>query len=236
MTSFPRRHPNRRGSVWTGIGRAGWIASVETVALAGMAHGTAGIALNLLRLASVSGDQRFHEAVLQAFAYERHLFSPEANNWPDLRLGSKPEDENGKYRMSAWCHGAAGILLARLGCLRFVDDAAIRQEIEVGIETTFAKGLGSSHSLCHGDFGNIDILLTAAQMLERPQLLERIERAMPKLLDAIDRQGWVSGGPMGLETPGLMMGLSGAGYALLRLAFMHYVPSVLQLEPPISVQ
>ncbi|WP_201387379.1 type 2 lanthipeptide synthetase LanM family protein [Ktedonobacter sp. SOSP1-52] len=214
----------------------GWIASVETVALTGMAHGTAGIALNLLRLASVSGDQRFHEAAMQAFAYERHLFSPEANNWPDLRSGDESQDENKKYRMSAWCHGAAGILLARLGCLRFVDDAAIRQEIEVGIETTFAKGLGSSHSLCHGDFGNIDILLTAAQMLERPELLERIERAMPKLLDTIDRQGWVSGAPMGLETPGLMLGLSGTGYALLRLAFMHHVPSVLCLEPPISVK
>lgn len=214
----------------------GWIASLETVALAGMAHGNAGIALNLLRLAGVSEDQRFYEAAMQAFAYERHLFSPEVNNWPDLRSGSKPEGGNGKYEMSAWCHGAAGILLARLGCLRFVDDAAIRQEVEVGIKTTFAKGLGSSHSLCHGDFGNIDILLTAAQMLERPELLARLERAMPKVLGTIDRQGWVSGGPMGLETPGLMLGLSGAGYALLRLAFMHHVPSVLCLEPPISVK
>lgn len=214
----------------------GWIASVETVALAGMAHGTAGIALNLLHLASVSGDQRFHEAALQAFAYERHLFSPEANNWPDLRSGGKSGDANEKYMMTAWCHGAPGIALARLGCLRFVDDAAIRQEIEMALQTTISKGLGNSHSLCHGDLGNIDILLSAAQVLERPEFLERIESAMPKLLDTIDRQGWVSGGPMGMETPGLMLGLSGAGYALLRLAFMHHVPSVLQLESPISVQ
>jgi type 2 lantibiotic biosynthesis protein LanM len=214
----------------------GWIASLETVALAGMAHGTAGIALNLLRLTNVSGDQRFHEAAMQAFAYERHLFSPEANNWPDLRTGNKPQDESERYEMSAWCHGAAGIVLARLGCLRFVDDAAIRQEVEIGLRTTIAKGLGNSHSLCHGDLGNMDILLSAAQVLERSELIERIERTMPKLLDTIDRQGWVSGAPMGMETPGLMLGLSGAGYALLRLAFMHHVPSVLQLEPPISVQ
>lgn len=173
---------------------------------------------------------------MQAFAYERHLFSPDANNWPDLRSGSKPGDENETYKMSAWCHGAAGIALARLGCLRFVDDAAIRQEIEIGLQTTISKGLGNSHSLCHGDLGNMDILLSAAQVLERSEFLECIEQATPKLLDTIDRQGWVSGGPMGLETPGLMLGLSGAGYALLRLAFMYHVPSVLQLEPPISAQ
>ncbi|GHO45401.1 type 2 lanthipeptide synthetase LanM family protein [Ktedonospora formicarum] len=211
----------------------GWITAQETVALAGMAHGNAGIALNLLRLAHATGDQRFTDAALQAFAYERYLFSPEMKNWPDLRTGGEKLSKQDMYRMTVWCHGAAGIALARMGCLRYHDDEAIRQEIETGLQTTLAKGLGNSHSLCHGDLGNIDILLTATEVLGGTEYLSRVESATPKLLDSIARQGWVSGGPMGLETPGMMLGLSGAGYTWLRLAFPGRVPSVLLLEPPI---
>ena len=39
--------------------------------------------------------------------------------------------------------------------------------------------------------------------------------------------GWKCGLPQGHETPGLMMGLAGIGYGLLRLAWPERVPSVL---------
>ena len=38
--------------------------------------------------------------------------------------------------------------------------------------------------------------------------------------------------PSGVETPGLMTGLAGIGYGLLRLAEPRRTPSVLALEPP----
>jgi hypothetical protein len=39
-----------------------------------------------------------------------------------------------------------------------------------------------------------------------------------------------------VESPGLMTGLAGIGYALLRLAEPHRVPSVLGLAPPPGVE
>ncbi|NJL57749.1 hypothetical protein HC928_23425 [bacterium] len=43
---------------------------------------------------------------------------------------------------------------------------------------------------------------------------------------------WACGTPTGVETPGLMMGLAGIGYQLLRLANPQSVPSILTLEVP----
>jgi lantibiotic modifying enzyme len=51
-------------------------------------------------------------------------------------------------------------------------------------------------------------------------------------LDAIDAAGWLCGVPLGVETPGLMLGLAGIGYQLLRLANPQAIPAVLLLDPP----
>ena len=53
-----------------------------------------------------------------------------------------------------------------------------------------------------------------------------------KLLESIDRHGPLCATPGGVETPGLMLGLAGIGYGLLRLAEPAAVPSVLALAPP----
>jgi hypothetical protein len=52
------------------------------------------------------------------------------------------------------------------------------------------------------------------------------------LLESIRREGWLCGNPSGVESPGLMTGLAGIGYGLLRLAEPARVPAVLVLEPP----
>jgi lantibiotic modifying enzyme len=39
--------------------------------------------------------------------------------------------------------------------------------------------------------------------------------------------GWLSGAPLGAETPGLMMGLAGMGYGLLSLAQPDVFPTLL---------
>ncbi len=52
--------------------------------------------------------------------------------------------------------------------------------------------------------------------------------------DSVDEHGWLCGVAWGVETPGLMTGLAGIGYGLLRLAAPEEVPSLLVLEPPRS--
>jgi lantibiotic modifying enzyme len=201
--------------------------------LTGLAHGNAGIALNLLRLTAASGDERFRQAARDAMAYERSLFSPSHNNWPDLRAGAAGSDGQPSY-MVAWCHGAAGIGLARLASLNLVSDRALFSEIESALYTTLAQGFGRNHCLCHGDMGNLDTLVAATQLLPQGQRYERhVQQIAAMLLDSIEKQGWVTGIPQGVETPGLMVGIAGIGYALLRVAAPERVPSVLLLDPPL---
>jgi type 2 lantibiotic biosynthesis protein LanM len=215
----------------------GWvIAAAGSTPLAGFSHGAAGIAWALLELAALTGEERFRIAALAAIVYERHLFSPEARNWPDLRelKTSRQAGDNGQQRfMTAWCHGAPGIGLARLCSRQHLDDATIRAEIDTALQTTLAQGFGGNHSLCHGDLGNLELLLQASQILEEPQWRPQVDRIAAIILESISRDGWLCGTPLGVESPGLMTGLAGIGYGLLRLAEPTRVPSVLVLEPPV---
>ena len=209
----------------------GWASKVgPSQLLAGFSHGAAGMAWALLELAAATGEARFRDSAREAIAYERSLFSSAAGNWPDLRESAKVD---GQARFSsAWCHGAPGIGLARLGSLAHLDDPEIRAEIDVALRTTLAQGFGSNHSLCHGDLGNLQLLLQASQVLPDPQWKAQTRLIASTILESIHQHGWLCGVPLGVETPGLMTGLAGIGYGLLRLAEPERVPSVLTLEPP----
>jgi type 2 lantibiotic biosynthesis protein LanM len=201
--------------------------------LTGFSHGAAGVAWALLKLSDVTGDREFRRAATDAIRYERSLFSEELQNWPDLRslpLSVLPENARRNYAV-AWCNGAAGIGLARLASLPYLDDAAMRADINAALKTTLSKGFGSNHSLCHGDLGNIELLLQASQILSDPQWGEHLSHRTAMILDSISRNGWICGVPSSVESPGLMTGLAGIGYELLRLAEPRRVPCVLLLEP-----
>jgi type 2 lantibiotic biosynthesis protein LanM len=209
----------------------GWIPERSDAALAGFAHGAAGIAWALLKLAAATGERRFHTAALEAIAYERSLFSPEAQNWLDLRPSSDAGAIGQRTPMTAWCHGAGGIGLARLDALEHLDDAQVRDEIEMATQTTVAHGLGGSHCLCHGTLGNLELLLASDRTSAERRWTSVVDRTAAAVLDDIAVEGGSCGTPSGIESPGLMTGLAGIGYGLLRLARPGFVPSVLVLEP-----
>lgn len=200
--------------------------------LSGVAHGAAGIAWALLKLAAATGDARFRRAALEGIAYERSLFRPEEGNWLDLRPGEASGEEAGDGRFTwGWCNGAPGIGLTRLDALPHLDGSEAREEIEAAVGSTLARGLGASHSLCHGDLGNLDFLLEAGRRLGDRGLIDRVHRLAAGVLAAAEGEGWRQGAPIGGDLPGLMAGLAGIGYGLLRLADPDRVPSVLLLEP-----
>jgi lantibiotic modifying enzyme len=95
-----------------------------------------------------------------------------------------------------------------------------------------ACGFGYNHSLCHGDLGNLELLLQASQTLNDPQWKTQVDRLAAIILESIEKHGWLCGVPLKVETPGLMNGLAGIGYGLLRLAEPTQVPSILVLESP----
>ncbi len=214
----------------------GWLTPMAEKPLTGFSHGAAGIAWALMELAAVSGEDRFREAALAGLAYERTLFSPEAGNWLDVR-DPEPQSANKQtdqpHFMLAWCHGAPGIGLSRIRMLTHYDDEQLRAEIDTAVRTTLSKGFGGNHSLCHGDLGNFDLLLQTSKLGNRAQWQDQKDRLSALIWAGIETRGWLCGVPQGVETPGLMNGLAGIGYGLLRLAAPERVPSILVMEAPI---
>ena len=216
----------------------GWGTTLTPQPLAGFSHGAAGMAWALLQLSTVTGVERFRTAACEAMAYERHLFAPAQGNWPDLRehkTSINTATAAGQTFMTAWCHGAPGIGLGRLTALPCLEDSAVRQDIAIAIETTRTQGFGYNHSLCHGDLGNLDLLIEACVRLGRADLQPHINAIAARIVQDIRHHGWRCGNPLGVESPGLMTGLAGIGYGLLRLAEPTRVPSVLALAPPVAL-
>lgn len=215
----------------------GWVSKgTARLPLAGFSHGAAGIAWALLEAAALTGEARFRSTALAAMAHERSLFCPAQGNWRDLRefdVSGQTPNRDGETFMTMWCHGAPGIGLARLLSLRHVDDAAIRAEIAAALRTTRKHGFGRTHSLCHGDLGNLELFLHAGRVLARPRWGHEALRVGSMVLENIATGGWRCGTPQAIESPGLMTGLAGIGYQLLRLADPTRVPAVLTLAPPL---
>ena len=97
------------------------------------------------------------------------------------------------------------------------------------MRTTLAHGFGRDHTLCHGDLGNLEFVSEAARAFPESPWGADAGRLTAGILDSIARDGWLCGNPLGVESPGLMTGLAGVGYGLLRLAEPARVPSVLTL-------
>lgn len=209
----------------------GWMGRQGDRPLSGFSHGAAGIAWALLGLAEASGHGRYRETAEAAIAYERTLFSEAHGNWRDLRSGSADTDYG-----YAWCNGAPGIGLARLDRLAFLERGGrrpdVREEIHRALDTTWAQGFGDNQSLCHGDLGNLELLVEAGRRLPDPGWSRRAERMAAVVVERMEADGPRCGLPGGLENPGLMTGLAGIGYALLRLADPERVPSLLLLQAP----
>lgn len=202
-------------------------------AACGFGRGSTGIGYALLQLAAITGEACFKETGLAALEYERSVFSESESNWPDFRTAGKEPLPEGVFRfMTAWCHGAPGIGLARLALLDHYADPILRTEVEAAVKNTLAYPFGLEASLCHGDLGNLDLLLEASRKLNDTALAEQVQQISAAILERAKSQGWICSNPLLVETPGFMVGLAGIGYGLLRLADPERVPSVLILEPP----
>jgi lantibiotic modifying enzyme len=202
----------------------------------GFAHGVSGIALALAELGAASGDARSSSAALAAFAWEREAFWPELGRWLGSAAVPAAPAPDGSVAMS-WCYGAPGVGLARLAALRHLDAAsparaALAAEIAEALRLTVAHGFGQNHCLCHGDLGSLDFLLSAQRQLGGAALGRQVRRRAQQVLASIDRDGWCCGTRGAVESPGLMNGIAGIGYGLLRLADPDRVPSILALAPP----
>jgi type 2 lantibiotic biosynthesis protein LanM len=173
----------------------------------GFAHGTAGIAWALNRAYTLTGDE-------ECLASAQTL----------LNLGDgNPRDTS---EMS-WCNGAIGLAIARHSCGLNV---AERHELSERIGRSLQTCGMADYSLCHGLLGfsdlfvsdgpAVDSLESTASMLTQPILQELWTASQSRYSSLADCADGV----------GLMAGLAGVGYGLLRIVAPSDVPSILRLE------
>jgi lantibiotic modifying enzyme len=170
----------------------------------GFAAGPAGIGWSLVRFAETWAEPRYLAA--GQLAARRAVEA------------SSPDDSLG------WCAGASGRLLART-CLPAAT-AGLDEEARILASRPVLEDL----SLCHGEAGVADVLavLSAATRSRAAYRAQRHRAGL--LLDVLGRYASVCGTPGGVSTPGLLNGLAGIGYGLLRLGFADRIPSALLLQ------
>jgi len=208
--------PQRRGVAWKTM--------ENSVPLSGFAHGTSGIAFSLLWLADRTGSREFQQLAFDALEYDRSTFSRTHGNWLDLRDWTASKD------FVAWCYGAPGVGLSRLGMLQL---GVAGEECEAELITAFDKTITvrpERQSLCHGAFGNLEFLMLAAEYLGDPRRKAAADRYLKDVIDDVIVCGFEF--DSGAESLNLMLGTAGCGYTMLRAAYPDRVPSVLLLEPP----
>jgi len=200
--------------------------------LTGLAHGTAGIAWSLQRLAAATGQHHFRECAREAILYERSLFLPDACAWRDTRLIA-----GATHTEMSWCWGAPGVGIARVAVPASCLDSSDVQEVEFMIGSLLKSPLSKSDCLCHGELGNIEFVLVAAERLGRAGWrTAAVERTL-KVLDRKEMNGDWLGGMAAMPhrpPPGFMLGLAGIGFQLLRMVAPDRTASLLALEPPRS--
>ena len=202
--------------------------------ISGFAHGAAGIAYALSRLFERTREKSFLDAAEEAFDFERSLYDPQTRTWFDPRF-------NCPLQHVAWCHGAPGIALARLASLDVIDTKALRSDINEALDITVSLPLTPLDDLCCGNFGRVDILHTASQHLQQSDFLYNSWKVATQVLTRAAANGFYFGTPDQNKTqngtkstayfnPSFFRGLSGVGYALLRLIHPRVLPNVLLLQ------
>lgn len=213
-----------------------WPAAGSALGLCGLSHGASGIALAFAALASSTPAPQWRAALQGALDYEAHWFIAPQGNWPHLFAeDAGGYDDRPQSCGMAWCHGAPGIALARLALWRISADPVYRQHAERALASVADDlqrahpAAGSSYNLCHGLAGNADILLSGAQLLNQPRWYGlALKVARSGLQTHAEHGDWSDGlGIAGTHALGLMLGLAGTGYFLLRISSRKPLPSLL---------
>lgn len=192
-----------------------WRSSQLETPITGLSHGSSGFTWAILALSHFIKKSRYKEAYLAALEFENSLLPTEA--------------ENG---ISNWCHGFSGIGMSRIMMSQYLDDRNLSNFVDVAVKKTIENGFGYSHCLCHGDLGNLDLLLLAARQNNSDILFDKAMKIGTDVSANVTIDSLIYGTPFGVESLGLMLGQAGIGYGFLRLADPEGVPSVLTLQFP----
>lgn len=202
----------------------GWKV-VSKVPLSGVAHGASGFAYALSTLYELTGEPRYLHTVEEALKYEDYLYVPSMQNWQDCRDAIKAQTGGKIYCAMGWSHGAPGIGMVRIELLRqgYLDAKPLNRDFQRALNTTIGHFPSDKLGLSLGTMGNIELLLNTQLYGTRKRGIDNLFSYLPdNLAEELSKT----------TSFGLMSGLSGIAYQLLRLAHPYEVPSVLMLHPP----
>ncbi len=204
-----------------------WAGEQTPNGLGGFAHGATGIGWALTKLAIAAGRDDYRAAADAAFAFEQTLFREPERSWVDLRV------EDGTTCGVAWCHGATGIGLAHADLDPTLSKHETREIVRHAAAWSWSNGLGWNHTACHGDLGTWEIVDTAIHHGVGPAALDR-DRLLGTVLSSLEDFKPTSGFARAAFVPGLLPGLGGVGYQLLRAHPDCDLPSILTMggQPP----
>lgn len=195
----------------------------NSVLYSGFAHGSAGILANIAMLYKITKNKKLLYIISWALNFERTLYSNNAKNW-----FSTNEKNNISF---GWCHGVSGMLLSKLILKQSgFTDKYIDNEINVALETTLNYSFGHNPTYCHGDLGNLAIINYASKILNDNGLRSRCTSTFNMLYKNFICENWKKGIFRGTTSIGLMVGLSGLGYSLIKNYAPDIVPEFLWFE------
>ena len=201
-------------------GQAYWTQSDSPEGMGGFAHGVTGIGWALTHLARATASARHEQLAREAYAFEDALFDEEEQNWRDLRM------LEGAKTVAAWCHGAVGIGLAHLDLDPTLTQNSTRAFVRHAAAATWRLGMGWNHCACHGDLGNWELLDRAIAAGEAPKELSA-SHLLDLILTSLEQDGPSCAMGRNAFSPGLLPGLGGVAYQLLRAHPEHDLPSIL---------
>jgi lantibiotic modifying enzyme len=128
-------------------------------------------------------------------------------------LGALPRTED-----VSWCSGLAGEVLARATC-------GTSEDLDGAVAALALPQALRDSSVCHGEMGLLEAFVTAQRAGSRSAAMV-LPGCAGRALGAFEQYGPRCGTPRGVPSPGLLTGLAGIGYGLLRLGFPDQVPSL----------
>lgn len=196
------------------VGRRTWTGHGGPHDLNGMSHGAAGFAYALASLAAATGRDDFAGAAAECIAFENASYDPGRHTWPAM-FGDEQQ-----HWPTQWCHGAAGVGLARIGMIRLGGANTAPLKVDVENAVTAVQHAWSSQlldTLCCGALGSVEFLTEAGIALGRNDLCDLASRRLLSVMSAATARGdyrWSGGSRM--FNPSLFRGIAGIGYTVLR--------------------
>ena len=181
----------------------------------GFAHGITGISLSLAKIYEVSKDKKLLRIINRLILRENKYIS-----------------EVGIDNIAAtWCKGITGIILGRNLIFESLQNTLEIEEFKSDIlcfNEDYIKNIlinndvnNKNFSLCHGLFGNIEILKKLNYMNEIEKILNI------NYFKSFNDLVWVKGLNVSVDT--FMIGNSGIAYVLLEI-YNKSIPSILSLD------